>query len=367
MLKKRDLVGHNLPLLLAGLVILALIVLINSFQLPKTDSTVTVGCVLLGSKDDHGWNEGHFTGISEASKTHNTVLKVCENIDEDREELLTAVETLVREGCTVVYLTSFGYGQFTEEISQKYPHVAFFSIWGNSTAKNCATYLPRLYQVQYLAGVIAGSQTKTDKLGFVAAMPNAHTSRSINSYALGVRFANPKARIIVKYTNIWSDEQKERESVDQLAKLGVDIVSFHQDTPYTINEAEKIGLYSIGYNTIAENYSDHFLTAALYNWKIIYKKTLGDYLKGKANLSENYWLSIQDNAVKLASLSPLVTERARHLMEQEKERIINQRSVFSGIIYDNSGKLRCDKDERISDHELYYDMNWLVEGVEIYE
>ncbi len=367
MLKKRDLVGHNLPLLLAGIVILTLVVLINSFQLPKTDSTVTVGCVLLGSKDDHGWNEGHYKGIYEASNLHNTFLKVCENVEEEREDLLNAVETLVSEGCTVVYLTSFGYGKFTDEISQKYPQVAFFSIWGNSIAKNCATYLPRLYQVQYLAGVIAGAQSKTGKLGFVAAMPNTQTSRSINSYALGVRFANPNARLIVKYTNTWSDEQKERESVDLLAKLGVDIVSFHQDTPYTINEAEKLGLYSIGYNTITENYSDRFLTAAVYNWKIIYKKTLGDYLKGKVNLSDDYWLTLEDNAVKLAPLSPQVTERARQLMEQEKERILNQRSVFSGIIYDNTGKLRCDKDERISDHELYYDMDWLVEGVEIYE
>ena len=41
------------------------------------------------------------------------------------------------------------------------------------------------------------------------------------------------------------------------------------------------------------------------------------------------------------------------------------RDVFSGLIYDNNGKLRCEENERISDMELFSEMNWLVEGVEI--
>jgi len=41
--------------------------------------------------------------------------------------------------------------------------------------------------------------------------------------------------------------------------------------------------------------------------------------------------------------------------------------VFSGVIRDNKGNLRCEKGERISDRELFTGMDWFVEGVEIYE
>ena len=56
-MKIREWTARNLPLLLVVLVIAALVVLIRSFHLPETERQVIVGCVLVGSKDDRGWNE----------------------------------------------------------------------------------------------------------------------------------------------------------------------------------------------------------------------------------------------------------------------------------------------------------------------
>jgi basic membrane protein A len=43
--------------------------------------------------------------------------------------------------------------------------------------------------------------------------------------------------------------------------------------------------------------------------------------------------------------------------------IINGGDVFSGVIYDNAGNLKCDEGEMISDEELLENFGWLVDGV----
>jgi basic membrane protein A len=105
----------------------------------------------------------------------------------------------------------------------------------------------------------------------------------------------------------------------------------------------------------------------VYDWKVIYGKLLGDYISGRANMSGTYWLDISSGGVKLYPLSNLVGKDTRMLLEREQERIVKKRDVFSGVIYDNKGKLRCAEDENISDHELFTGMEWYAEGVEIYD
>ena len=366
-MKSKEWAKRNLPLLLVGLICVALVVVIRSFQLPETERRIVVGCVLVGAKDDKGWNESHNTGLSNACHDYDCGYMVREWVEESEAATSAAVKELINDGANVIFLTSFGYGEYMDEISRKYPRVAFFGISGEGAAKNSTTYFARLYQARYIAGIIAGAESKTGVLGYVTATPNPQTNRSINAYAMGMRIANPKARLIVRFTGSWEDEAAERESVSLLAERGADVITYHGDRPYAVQEAEKLGLMSVGYDAVYEKYSDRFLTAAMYNWKLLYKKVLRDYMSGRSNFSNSYWLGFEEGAVALYQLSPRVSEKIASLASAEKERIMNDRSVFSGVIYDNQGTLRCDKDERISDHELFTGMDWFIEGVEIYE
>ncbi|MBQ7593914.1 MAG: BMP family ABC transporter substrate-binding protein [Synergistaceae bacterium] len=358
---------HNLPLLLVGIICVALVFVIRSFQLPDTEHHVVVGCVMLGARDDKGWNENHYTGLLNACKTYDCGFKMREWVAENEADLFSAVRELVNEGANVIFLTSFGYGVYMDEIAREYPRVAFFGISGEGAAKNSTTYFARLYQARYIAGIIAGASSKSGILGYITATPNPQTNRSINAYAMGMRVANPEARLIVRFNGSWEDEAAERESVALLVEKGADVITFHADRDYVIQETEKRGLMSVGYNAVYEKYSDKFLTAAMYNWQVLYKKILGDYMSGRSNFSKSYWLGFEEDAVALYQFSPLVSEETASLASAEKERIMNDRSVFSGVIYDNKGILRCANDERISDHELFTGMDWFIEGVEIYD
>ena len=366
-MKSKEWTEHNLPLLLVAVICVALVVVIRSFEIPKIERHIIVGCVLVGEKDDKGWNENHCTGLSNACQSHDCGFMAREWVDEDEASVSDAVSGLIDDGANVIFLTSFGYGEYMDKIARQYPRVAFFGISGEGAAKNSTTYFARLYQARYIAGIIAGAESKTGILGYVTSTPNPQVNRSINAYAMGMRVANPKARLIVRFTGSWENKAAELESVILLAEKGADVITYHEDRPYAVQEAERLGLMSIGYDAVYEKYSDRFLTAVLYNWKVLYEKVLGDYMSGRSNFSNSYWLGFDEGAVDLYPLSPRVSEKTAYLASVEKRRILQNRSVFSGVIYDNNGNLRCNEDERISDHELFTGMDWFIEGVEIYD
>ncbi|MCR5347325.1 MAG: BMP family ABC transporter substrate-binding protein [Fretibacterium sp.] len=366
-MRGREWATHNLPLLLVGLICIALVVVIRSFRLPETERQVVVGCVLVGAKDDGGWNESHNTALLDACRVYDCGILMRERVAESESAVSAAVRSLVDQGANVIFLPSFGYGEYMDRIAREYPQVAFFGISGEGAAKNSTVYFARLYQARYLAGIVAGAGSKTGVLGYIASMPNPETIRGINAYAMGMRAVNPKARLMVRFTGSWDDEAAERESVALMAAESADVITYHEDQPYSVREAEKRGLMSIGYDAVYEKYSDRFLTAVIYDWKALYRKVLGDYLSGRANFFSGYWLGIEEEAVALYPLSPRVSEKTAFLVALEKKRLMNGCNVFSGVIYDNQGTLRCDEDERISDQELFNGMDWFIEGVEIYE
>ena len=134
-----------------------------------------------------------------------------------------------------------------------------------------------------------------------------------------------------------------------------------------MEEAEKAGIYSIGYHQTLDNCSDKYLTAVVGDWKLTYEAIIRQYLRGSSSDIKIYWLGMEENAVKLADFSALVSEDTKAEVLRAKNQIIAGQDVFSGVIYDNEGKLRCKENQAIRDEILLEQFDWYVEGVEFYD
>ncbi len=366
-MKNKENLIRIITLLVAILLVVGIISLISNFRLNQKDDATSVGIVLIGASDDNGWNQSHYEGLLEACEQNSCTMFCEELVSEEEAQVKKAVSRLKVSGCSCIFLTSFGYKAYLDELARTYPEIAFYCISGDGEEKNTSSYFARMYQVRYLSGIVAGSKTKSNVLGFVAAMPISETIRSINAYTLGARKANPHVRVLVSYTGSWEDQEKEKAAAKALADAGADVLTYHEDRPYTLEVAEELGIYSTGYDYVADEYSDKFLTASIFKWDVLYGRVLGDYLSGRANFANDYWLGLTEGAVALYPFSSQVTEETKKLVASEEERIQTWRDVFSGEIRDNHGFLRCHEDERIGDDELFNLIDWYVEGVEIYE
>ncbi|NQS90721.1 BMP family ABC transporter substrate-binding protein [Patescibacteria group bacterium] len=75
----------------------------------------------------------------------------------------------VEAGYKVIFCHSYNFGKYIEEVVLDYPNVIF--MWGAGVEKkapNAGIYYGRMYEAKFLVGIVAGSMTKTNKIGYAA-------------------------------------------------------------------------------------------------------------------------------------------------------------------------------------------------------
>lgn len=359
--------GFQRTLLVLGVIVFLVMIFFIIFIGYDKNQKVKIGVILTGSKDESGWNGAHYKGIKESCDELGAVVLVKENVPENEKECRKAIKELVDEGASMIILTSYAYPTLAKESIDKYSKISFYAISAEVYSDNMTSYFGRMYQARYLAGVLAGLKSESGNIGYVAAMPNDEVNRGINAFALGVRSVNEKAKVNVIWTNTWDDKKIETNAANKLIdECNADVLAYHQNKNYISEVADKANVYSIGYNEPVKHLSERHLSASVWNWKEMYIKIIREFKQGKANTVKSYWLGMDSHVVSLADFSKEVTVEERKRLEDEKQRIISGRDVFSGVIYDNNGILRCGENELISDEVLLNGMDWFVDGVVIY-
>ena len=159
--------------------------------------------------------------------------------------------------------------QPTADMAEKYPDIYFSHGTGYlSNGTNFNNYFGRIYQARYLSGIVAGMNTKTNKIGYVAAQDssNSEVTGGIDAFAMGVYSVNPDANVYVKVTNSWYDPDAEKAAAEELLAMGCDVMSQHCDTPYPQTLAQEKGVYGIGYNSdMSKETPDSCLCSVIWN------------------------------------------------------------------------------------------------------
>ena len=355
-------------LLISGVALLVFIIVFIAMTGYRKNRAPKVGFIITGEITDQGWNGMHYRGVSYACEKLGAELLIKENIPEEVESCTGAVRELVKAGATMIIISSYGYPALIEDVIKEYSDIAFYGSCAEYYADNYTSYFGRMYQARYLAGIIAGMQTENNSIGYVAAMSNVEVNRGINAFTLGVRSVNPEAVVNVIWTGSWDDEEKETAATETLIReRNVDVMTYHQNQHHVAQTADKAGVYSLGYNEVEQGLSDKYLTAAIWDWQALYYQIVREFLQGKANTVRQHWFGLDTEVIKLADCSALVSEEARRRTEKALQKLLSGEDVFSGIIYDNQGELRCDEGEFISDEILLEKMDWFVDGVVEYE
>ena len=351
-------------------VVVAGIFLING-KIENTDVTskqTKVGCLFIGRCDDRSYNQTHYEAMEKTAKELNLDVTYKENTPTSANSKRVMIE-LIQEGCEIIICNSYDYGPWIQEVAQEYPDIYFFHATGVDSSKNLATYFGRIYQMRYLSGIVAGLQTESNKIGYVAAFPISEVNRGINAFTLGVKAVNPDAEVHVMWCNSWTDD-KAVESVTKtlITTYDVDIVAMHTDSTSALEVAEEAGVWSIGYNIDNnEHYPNTFLTAPVWQWENYYEPYILKCLQGKFR-GEHYWEGTSTGVVGLAPLTKNVKDGIAEQVAEAQEKLASGTfDVFYGPIVDTDGVERIAEGENMSDEAMLKEMDWYVEGVVIHE
>lgn len=349
----------------AVIIILAmLLVACGGVQPEAPIEKVVVAFVYIGEPGDLGWTFEHDRGRQMVEKQFGNQVEVLTVTDvPEGPEAEATIRDLVEQGAGLIFATSFGYMDSMLIVAQDEPDIFFEHCSGYKTADNMATYFGRMYQPRYLSGLVAGSVTENNFIGYVAAFPLPEVVRGINAFTLGVRDANPEAEVYVVWTNTWYDPVIERKAAETLLADGADIIAQHQDTTEPQKAAQEQGKLSVGYDSdMAQFVGDTVLTSPVWNWGPYYIERIQAVLDGTWETSQ-FWGGMAEGVVTLADLSPKVPEDVTTLVENVKGNIIHgEWDVFCGPIAAQEGAIVVADGECMNDGDML-SMDWFVEGV----
>ncbi|MBQ9926973.1 MAG: BMP family ABC transporter substrate-binding protein [Lachnospiraceae bacterium] len=329
-----------------------------------TDKQTKVGLILNGRSKDNNWGQSHFEGLGKCAEELNLRILYRENVPED-SRCRDNIQELINEGCEIIICNSFGFGDWVVQMAEEYPDVYFFHASGVGEGDNLASYFGRIYQMRYLSGIVAGMQTESNEIGYVAAFPISEVNRGINAFTLGVKKVNPDATVYVEWTGSWTDDVMCGEAVDKLlAKHDIDVLAMHADSNKPLEMAEEKGIWSIGYNIDnSAQYPNTYLTAPVWEWQNFYEPQILACLQDKFH-GKHYWEGVETGLVSLAPFTQNVKPEIAEVVEAEKEKLESGLfDVFYGPITDNKGKLRVAEGESMSDDSMLNEFDWYVEGV----
>jgi basic membrane protein A and related proteins len=123
---------------------------------------------------------------------------------------------------------SVGVGYLLEpaltSVAEQNPDKKFLLIDSVSDAPNVRSITFKEQEGAYLAGVVAGLTTKTNKLGFVGGQKIPPVIRYQVGFQAGVKSVNPDAEVIISYVNSFDDIQLGKELTLAQFNQGADIV-----------------------------------------------------------------------------------------------------------------------------------------------
>ena len=343
-----------------------------STGIPKDQ--IKVGVLHLSDPaDGSGYTYTHDLGIQGMQQnlglSNEQIIRKNNVDDSDEAATKQAIQECIDEGCNIIFTTSWGYMQATADMAEQYPDVYFSHGTGYmSNGKNFNNYFGRIYQARYLSGIVAGMNTKTDKIGYVAAMDssNSEVTGGIDAFALGIYSVNPDAKVYVKVTNSWYDPEGEKAAAQTLLDMDCDVIAQHCDTVYPQSLAQERGVYSIGYNSdMSKDAPEACLCSVIWNWSAYYTAAVQSVIEGTWDGS-NYYGGMSENLVNITSLADFCAEGTAEKVEEARADIVSgANGVFDGVIETNTGDTVGEEGKTLDDATITGGINWYFKTVSV--
>jgi basic membrane protein A and related proteins len=310
-----------------------------------------------------GWSYQHDQGRLAMAQalgdqvTTRIVEAVPEGADSER-----VMHDLASQGCGLIFATSFGYLEAAFRVAAEFPAVKFEHAGGYKTAANLNTYNARYYEARWLAGWLAGMQSKTGVAGYVAGFPVPEVVQGINAFTLGMRAANPRAMVRLVWLNTWFDPTREREAALTLIAQGADVLTNHSGSPAVAQAAEEKGVMLLAYQSDMLHFAPHAqLAAVTHHWGAYYTQVARAVIAGQWK-PQPVWGGMKDGLVQLTALSPGLPAAVKAGLAQRQQAIIDGRlQPFAAPLVDNTGRSRLAVGAL--DDPAIASMDWLVQGV----
>lgn len=331
---------------------------------PTRARPLKIGFIYVGPVGDSGWSYQHEQARLAVDKAYGDRVQTryVERVSEFGDGQV--FRDLAARGDTLIFATTFGYLKQIEQVAPTLPQVRFEHAQGYKRAANVRTYDVRTYEGAYLAGMLAGGMSRSNRLGVVASIPIPEIASVINAYTLGAQAINPKIVTRVEWVKQWFDPPKEAAAADKLFKRGVEVMFQTTDSSAVLQLAERLGRRAIAWDSDMRAFGPRAqLGAVEVNWAPYYLQAVEQALNGTWASGASWW-GIDRQAIDLTHLSDDVPPALKARIDAARRGIADgSLKIWRGPLKDNQQQTVLAAGQ-VADDEHVSKMYYLVAGVE---
>ncbi|MGO8693124.1 MAG: BMP family lipoprotein [Rectinemataceae bacterium] len=367
---------------------------------PAAGSNLTIGLVMVGPYNDHGWSEANYDGVQyvlgKVPGTKLVYIDKANSADRPGTTVSQLAESLVTQGAKLVIFSSDDMTDEAIKFAQAHPDIFVILTSGDQQWKDGKDYKPLpnminiMGKVEYMkevAGVAAALTTKTGKIGFLGPLINDETRRLASSAYLGARYAwvhflrRDPAKLEFKVTwigfwfNIPGVTSDPTQVADDFFNSGYDVVISGIDTTEAVAEAAKFSAQGKKVWAIPYDYAKAIdegkgvsLGVPYYNWGPAYvnaaKAAMAGTWVNHFEWNGPYWKNINDPDMSAVgfnkgTLSPQVSRDVDRFVGELGKGL----NLWKGPIKLQDGSVYLDKGQAATDQQIWY-LPQLLEGMQ---
>ncbi len=210
-------------------------------------SELKVALLTPGPVSDAGWNALASQGLQAIAKETGAET----NSQEAKgTQIRDAYRSYAQKGYGLVFGHGYEYNEPAAEVAADFPNTVFVTSSGGKTAANVGAFRFGLEEGFYLAGIMAATMSKTNKVGWVALGNIPSIDSTLAAFEAGAREAKPGIEIRKQVLQDDKDVASAQRATEELANSGVDFV-IHQANNAAqgvFNAAKAKGIHAIGAN-----------------------------------------------------------------------------------------------------------------------
>lgn len=256
-----------------------------------------VAMVLPGEKTDAAFNQYTYEGMMRAAKDFGVETAYKEGVTQDQQ--LEVIRLFAQRGYDIIIGQGGQFGEALQTVAKEYPKAHFvFSVATNTGGVSNVTAATVSYaHAGYIAGVMAGMMTKTNKIAMVLGEWYDPHKQFLANFTKGAQASGKSVKVSSVATGSWSDVDKARAASQALIADGNDVLVPLLDAAYvgvlTAAQDSK-GVLIVGAVTDCSKVAPTVTVGSvLFNWNELgYQEAAGKLLDGKSHI-----LGMKENGI----------------------------------------------------------------------
>jgi basic membrane protein A and related proteins len=212
--------------------------------------SLRVALLTPGSISDQSWNGEAYQGLlrirdSLGAKISHIQTKTPAEFEENFRQY-------GNQGYDLVFGHGFEFQDAARAVGPSYPKTQYVVTSGNTSGGNVSGMVFGFAEPSYLAGMIAGAMTRSNRIGVIGGTELPPVRESFRAFADGVHSVKPATKVITGYIGNWDDVSAGKEQALAQLASGVDVIFQNADAAglgifQAVREAN--GAYVFGTNS----------------------------------------------------------------------------------------------------------------------